>query len=59
MGKPAVMYADGHLEMNIVSELTPDRYVPNPYGLSKWKGYSGGRYTKPPPYDFSTANIGW
>ena len=59
MGKSAVMYADGHLEMNIVSELTPDRYVPNPYGLSKWKAYSGGRYTKPPPYDFSTANIGW
>ena len=59
MGKSAVMYADGHLEMNIISELTPDRYVPNPYGLSKWKAYSGGRYTKPPPYDFSTANIGW
>ena len=59
MGKSAVMYADGHLEMNIVSELTPDRYVPNKDGLNKWKAYSGGRYTKPPPYDFSTANIGW
>jgi len=59
MGKSAVMYADGHLEMNIVSELTPDRYMPDKDGLSKWKAYSGGRYTKPPPYDFMDAEIGW
>jgi prepilin-type N-terminal cleavage/methylation domain-containing protein/prepilin-type processing-associated H-X9-DG protein len=59
MGKSAVMYADGHLELNIVSELTADRYVPNKDGLSKWKAHEGGRYTKPPPYDFTTANIGW
>ena len=59
MGKSAVMYADGHMELNLISELTPNRYVPNPYGLSKWKKYNKGNYTKPPPYDFSTANIGW
>ncbi len=58
MGKSAVMYADGHLEMNIVSELTPDRYVPDEAGLSKWKT-SKANYTKPTPYDFTTANIGW
>jgi len=57
MGRSAVMYADGHLELNTVGELTPDRYVPSEYGLSKWKAYSGGRYTKPPPYDFATAII--
>jgi len=59
MGKSVVMYADDHMEMNIISELTPDRYVPNKDGLSKWKAHEGGRYTKPPPYDFTTANIGW
>jgi len=58
MGKSAVMYADGHLEMNIVSELTPDRYVPDEAGLSKWKT-SKANYTKPTPYDFTKANIGW
>ena len=59
MGRSAVMYADGHLEMNIVSELTPDRYVPDNVGLSKWKKYNKGKYTKPTPYDFTKANIGW
>jgi len=47
------------MELNLISELTPDRYVPNEYGLSKWKKYNKGNYTKPTPYDFSTANIGW
>jgi hypothetical protein len=46
------------MEMNIVSELTVDRYVPNKDGLSKWKAARKGD-TKPPPYDFTTANIGW
>ena len=59
MGRSAVMYADGHMELNEISELTPDRYVPSESGLGKWKAYGGGRYTRPPPYDFMNAKIGW
>ena len=36
-GKSAVIYADGHLEMNTVGELTPERYIPEPAGLDAWK----------------------
>jgi prepilin-type N-terminal cleavage/methylation domain-containing protein/prepilin-type processing-associated H-X9-DG protein len=54
-GKSAVVYADGHLEMNTISELTPERYIPDPDGLAAWKKYGGGKYTKATPYDFSTA----
>ena len=54
-GKSAVIYADGHLEMNTISELTPERYIPDPDGLATWKKYGGGKYTKATPYDFSTA----
>lgn len=54
-GKSAVIYADGHLELNTVTELTPERYIPEAAGLAAWKRYGGGRYTRPTPYDFSTA----
>jgi prepilin-type N-terminal cleavage/methylation domain-containing protein/prepilin-type processing-associated H-X9-DG protein len=54
-GKSAVIYADGHLEMNTISELTPERYNPDPDALAAWKKYGGGKYTKATPYDFSTA----
>ena len=56
-GKSAVIYADGHLEMNTVGELTPERYIPEPAGLAAWKKYGGGKYTRPTPYDFSTAIV--
>ena len=56
-GKSAVIYADGHLEMNTVGELTPERYIPEPAGLAAWKRYGGGKYTRPTPYDFSTAVV--
>ncbi len=54
-GKSAVIYADGHLELNTIGELTPERYLPEPAGLAAWKRYGGGKYTKATPYDFSTA----
>jgi len=56
-GKSAVIYADGHLEMNTISELTPERYLPSPAGLAAWKRYGGGKYTRATPYDFSTAVV--
>ncbi|MFM1556126.1 MAG: type II secretion system protein [Limisphaerales bacterium] len=56
-GKSAVIYADGHLEMNTVGELTPERYCPSPVGLAAWKRYGGGKYTRATPYDFSTAVV--
>lgn len=56
-GKSAVIYADGHLEMNTVGELTPERYCPSPVGLAAWKRYGGGQYTRATPYDFSTAVV--
>jgi prepilin-type N-terminal cleavage/methylation domain-containing protein/prepilin-type processing-associated H-X9-DG protein len=56
-GKSAVIYADGHLELNTIGELTPERYLPEPAGLAAWKRYGGGQYTRATPYDFSTAVV--
>ena len=56
-GKSAVIYADGHLEMNTVAELTPERYLPSPVGMAAWKRYGRGKYTRASPYDFSTAVV--
>ena len=54
-GKSAVIYADGHLELNTIAEMGPEKYMPDPVGLAAWKRYIGGKHTKPAPYDFSTA----
>ena len=60
-GKSAVIYADGHLEMNTTYDLKPHNYMPEEESLKTWIKYKyWGQFPtgqKPPPYDFGTANI--
>ena len=51
-GKSAVIYADGHLEMNSVNDLKPENYITEKEGLKAWGSYDR---KAPPPYDFGSA----
>ena len=53
-GSSAVIYADGHLEMNSVHDLKPENYIPQQEGLKAWESY---HRNSPPPYPFSSAVI--
>jgi len=56
-GKSAVIYADSHLELNTIGEMSAERYMPSPSGMAAWRSYDGGSHTQPTPYDFSTAIV--